>query len=158
MELPEFYKNNFLLIEAVLPIFAVLVLYCIFTSYLDQTTLNNLILNTKDKMYPQILVGAITMLGFIITGVSILISFTETPRLKLLKESKQYTTLFAIYFSTIKFLAVLAFITGIAMLISQIQVTILLFYFIILLVIIATMRIWRCIWVLEQFIEILQGS
>jgi uncharacterized membrane protein len=157
MDLPDCYKKHFLLIEAIIPVVILIGLFILFSRYLTQDQVNTLLSNTEEKIYPVISIGAITLLGFIITGVSILITFTETPSLKPLKTSKQYSTLFKIYFSAIKHLAILTFLSGIGMLITQSLISQIIFYLVILFVLISTFRIWRCLWVLEQFIEITQS-
>ena len=157
MELPDFYKKNFLLIEALIPLVITVVLYLIFSHYLTSEQIDTLLSNIQVKTYPIISVGAITLLGFIITGISILITFTESPALKPLKTSKQYSTLFKIYFSAIKNLAILTFLSLIGMLVDQNLISQIIFYLVILFVFISTLRIWRCLWVLEQFIEIVQS-
>ena len=157
MELPNFYKKHFLLIEALVPLIITIIVYLIFSHYLTQDQIDILLSNVEEKTYPIISIGAITLLGFIITGISIMITFMETPSLKPLKTSKQYSSLFKIYFSAIKHLAILTFVSGIGILINQNLISQIFFYLAILFVLTSTLRIWRCLWVLEQFIEIIQS-
>jgi len=156
MKLPDLYKKNFLEIEGIIALAVVIVLYIILLIFLTPDQFNTLVTNTQSKVYPVISIGAITLLGFIITGISILITFTEIPALKPLKTSPQYTNLFKIYFSAIKHLGVLTLVSIVGMLISYSLVSQIIFYLVILFIITSILRIWRCLWVLERFIRIIQ--
>jgi hypothetical protein len=154
MEIPLFYKRHFLVIELFLAVFATFIIFIIFSRVFTEDQIHCLILIADKQIYSIIALGAITLLGFIITGVSILITFTETEKLKLLKGSKQYKTLFDIYFSTIKFLAITTILSVMGILIQDPTKSKILFYLILLGVLISAIRIWRCVWVLEQIIGI----
>ena len=112
----------------------------------------------KENIYPLSSIGAITLLGFIITGISILIAFLEAPQMRLIKKSKQYTNLFKIYTSAIKHLGLLTIFSIIGILVDDPTISVIIFYLVIFFIITSTLRTWRCLWVLEQFIRIIQGS
>ena len=156
MELPKFYKENFLCVETLIGVLLTVALYLIFSTYLTSDQFASLLMNVQSKVYPVTSIGAITLLGFIITGISILITFTEIPSLKPLKTSRQYPTLFKIYFSAIKHLGILAFLSILGILLDQKAIALFIFYLVILFILTSTLRIWRCLWVLEQFIQIVQ--
>jgi hypothetical protein len=156
MELPKVYKEYFLHFETLISIVLTIALYVIFSKNLTPDQFTTLLTDVQSKVYPVTSIGAITLLGFIITGISILITFTETPSLKPLKTSRQYPTLFKIYFSAIRHLGVLTFLSILGILVNQKDVALLIFYLVILFIFTSTLRIWRCLWVLEQFIQIIQ--
>jgi|WetSurMetagenome_2_1015567.scaffolds.fasta_scaffold155834_2 hypothetical protein len=158
MELPDTYKKHFLAIELICALAVVIILYVLFSTNLDPDQLTNLMKNMRTSVYPLSSMGAITLLGFIITGVSILIAFLETPALRLIKNSKQYVNLFKIYFSAIKHLGFLTILSIIGILVDQPFLSLIIFYLVIFFIISSTLRTWRCLWVLEQFIEIIRSS
>src|SRR5947209_6697978 len=47
-----------------------------------------------------------TLLGFVITGVSVILALAESEKLKLLKRTSHYRTLFDVYISTARLLAI----------------------------------------------------
>lgn len=158
MELPDFYKRHFLPIEASIAVVITFTLYWIFSAKLTSDEINSLLINVQTNIYPVTSIGAITLLGFIITGISILITFTEIPALRPLKTSVQYSNLFKIYFSAIRHLGALTFLSIFGMLVNQNIISQIIFYLVILFVLTSTLRIWRCLWVLEQFIKIIQAA
>jgi hypothetical protein len=96
-----------------------------------------------------------TMLGFIITGVSIIVAFfTGTnERLEALKGNPQYGQLFNIYFSTIKYLGLATVIFIMALFIPSAWAA--LFTVVVLWAVsISIVRIGRCIWVLRKLVNI----
>jgi|SRR5208283_3110906 len=160
MDLWDSCKKYFLEIEALLAVVLVIGLFIVFFMFISQSQWSSLLINMESKVYPVTSIGAITLLGFIITGISILITFTETPALKPLKTSQQYTTLFKIYFSAIKHLGALALLSIIGMLIGQDHMIIsqIIFYLVVLFVLTSIIRTYRCLWVLQKFIEIIHGN
>jgi len=104
INIKKLYNRNFLIAEFLLSIVIALFGILLITSVLTSETILNWISLNKKDIYPLIATIAGTLLGFIITGVSIIFAFSESEKLRLLKKSKQYTTIYEIYFSTIKFL------------------------------------------------------
>jgi len=153
----KFYKKHFLLAELLLSmIFTVLVLIIIQRLWSPET-LEKWINTNKEDIYPLVATIGGTLLGFVITGVSIILAFSESEKLRLLKRSKQYKTIFTIYFSTIKYLAITTVVAIIGIVIND-NLAILIFYLLLWLVVISSLRIWRCIWILESIVEIIHKS
>lgn len=121
---------------------------------------NNFILNFINNIsnaYDLILSMSVTMLGFIITGVSILVVFLERESLALFHKSKNYSLIYQIYFSAIKYLALLTIFTLLAYGLKPFGQTIL-NYIIILCCVISIFRIYRCVWVLKKIIDVFIGE
>ena len=147
------YKRNFLSFEFLLSILYSGCIIILMNLFYDQSTILNWIKTSKSEIYPLIATIGGTLLGFVITGVSIIMAFSESEKLKPLRESKQYKTLFEVYFSTIKFLAITT-ILGIIGVIINAEYSIIIFYLTIWSVIISFFRLWRCMWILENIVEI----
>lgn len=96
-----------------------------------------------------------TLLGFVVTGVSVILALTDSPRFKLLRTSPYYKTLFDIYVNAAKFLA-LATIAAFAGVVLDREASPLpvISYLTLWLVIISSLRLFRCIWVLERLVTV----
>jgi hypothetical protein len=150
------YNKNFLQMELILSIlFAICVIYIL--NYLKSPDIIAYWLSqNKNNIYSLFASINGTMLGFVFTGMSIILVFTESEKLRRLKRSKHYKTIFIIYFSTIKYLG-LATAVPILGIIFNNEYNMYLFYLIIWSIIISVLRIWRCMWVLESLIVISQN-
>lgn len=149
------YQRHFLFYELLLSVIVIIITYFVIQHYYAIEQQIELINTFKEKIYPLIATATVTLLGFIITGVSILISFLELDKLKLLKESKHCSTLFQIYFSAIKYLAATTFLVILGIMLTTFST--ILFYLTLWGAVISILRIWRCVWVLEQLISIING-
>jgi hypothetical protein len=100
------YKNHFLTAEFLISIgIALIWIFYIRFTWSHDEILSWISSNKKDIYSLVASIGA-TLLGFVITGVSIIIAFSESEKLKLLKKSTQFKTLYDIYFNTIGYLAI----------------------------------------------------
>ncbi len=151
------YKRHFLLAELLLSLILSVLVLIIIQWFWSPDSLERWISSNKKEIYPLIATIGGTLLGFVITGVSIILAFSESEKLRLLKQSKQYTKIFAIYFSTIKYLAITTVVAIIGIVINN-NLAILIFYLLLWSIVISSLRIWRCIWVLESIVEIIQKN
>lgn len=157
INIKKLYNRNFLIAEFLLSIVITLFGILLITSVLTSETIQNWISLNKKDIYPLIATIAGTLLGFIITGVSIILAFSESEKLRLLKKSKQYTTIYEIYFSTIKFLALSTAIPIFGIIVNDKWADYVL-YILIWSIIISSLRIWRCVWALENIIKLIHKS
>ncbi len=100
-----------------------------------------------------------SLLGFVITTVSIVIGFSASERLAVVRESRHYETLWKVFMSTIKVLglATLAALGGLLFDRDNAPSRLVL-YVCGFMIIIATLRLARCVWVLENVIELVTKS
>jgi len=108
----------------------------------------------------EVLYGALTtlfgtLLGFIITAVSVVLGFAVSEKLAFVRESRHYKDLWAVFKSTIR---ILALATGFA-LIGLIfdkdnQPMNFLLYCNVFWILLSVFRLGRCIWVLENIISL----
>ena len=144
-----YYKRHFLGIELGISVFITLIIVWLL-SFID---LNTWLIINKTIIYSLIATISTTLLGFVITGISVLIAFSESEKLKLLRESAQFENLFKIYFSAIKYLAIAALISIFGIIFNDICPKYI-FYALIWAIIISSFRIYRCLWVLENIVKI----
>lgn len=153
----KFYKRHFLLAELLLSIIFTILVLIIIQQLWSPEALEKWINTNKEDIYPLVATIGGTLLGFVITGVSIILAFSESEKLRLLKRSKQYKTIFTIYFSAIKYLAITTVVAVIGIAIND-NLAILMFYLLLWSVVISSLRIWRCIWILESIVKIISKS
>jgi len=157
------YKKHFLEWEFFVSLFVAIVVIMYINALCSSRDVEDWIIANKKSVYPLIATISGTLLGFVITGVSIIIAFSESEKLKLLKKSKQYKTIFEVYFSTIKFLALTTVMAVIGLILddsrampfTNLDYNIGVSYIIFWLVIISSFRIYRCLWILENIVEIM---
>ena len=150
------YKRHFLLAELIISIIFTIGIMVLVHFLWSHELLKSWIITNRNTIYPLIATIGGTLLGFVITGVSIILAFSESEKLRLLKRSKQYKTIFTIYFSTIKYLAITTIIAIIGLVVND-DFSVVIFYLLLWSVTISALRIWRCLWVLQSIVEIIHN-
>lgn len=152
------YEKYMLIADIAIPsIIGILIIYAGISTNLFIPTDNDFLTLLICTIFPTIATIGVTLLGFIITGVSVLISFTESGKLLLLKRSPHYRTLFNVYFYAIKFLALLS-VVALCGIFAPKTFVIDFFYVLIVLVMISIWQTYRCVWALERIISLSQTS
>jgi len=96
-----------------------------------------------------------SLLGFVITAISIITALGDSPKLAILKQSEHYPTLWKIFMSSARHLGLATLIMLVALIADQnpsspAWLLTAVFYSIV----ISTIRIARCVWALENVIEL----
>ena len=151
------YKRHFLLAELIISIIFTIGIMVLVHFLWSHELLKSWIITNRNTIYPLIATIGGTLLGFVITGVSIILAFSESEKLRLLKRSKQYKTIFTIYFSTIKYLAITTIIAIIGLVVND-DFSVVIFYLLLWSVTISALRIWRWLWVLQSIVEIIHKN
>lgn len=109
----------------------------------------------RAPFYSAVAAVAGTLLGFSLTGVSILLTLTGVEEAALLRRSEHYPKIYSVYTSSIAFLAI-STLAGIAGIVFDKDAfpNLGVFYFVLWSFIISSLRVWRCLWVLENIIAI----
>lgn len=97
-----------------------------------------------------------TLLGFVITAVSIVLGYANDEKLAFIRQTTHYGDLWKVYKSAMRSLA-LATLTGFAgiILINDDSITSMLIYLNVFAVSLATLRLGRSIWALENIIGLI---
>ncbi len=141
----SFYKRHFLGVELMISLlFGLVFLYFCMTTQV----LTDMITKSRNDLFPLLAGAAAGFLGFLITGVSILMFFLNEKKLEELKDSPHVKTIFQIYFSAIKALSILVLIAFIGIFSTPVDWLIYGTCGTFLLVSIA--RIIRCVWIVEE--------
>lgn len=110
---------------------------------------------SKSQVYGVIATTAGSLLGFVVVAVSIVAGYSSTARMRVVRESEHYSTLWDVFMSAIKALG-LATASGFVGLVldqsgrSAPWILILTVF----AVSFAVLRIWRSVWVLERVIHV----
>jgi len=152
-----FYRRHFMDVELIIVIIiAILVLYLL-PSVLAPVTIDQWIVSIKTNLYPVIATISGALLGFVITGVSVIIAFSESKKLRLLKKAKNTSkSLFHVYFRTIYYLAATTIISILGIIISQHSA--IWFYLLVILSFMSLQGLYRCVWILENLVQIIHKT
>ncbi|MBB6497789.1 hypothetical protein [Methanococcus maripaludis] len=174
----EFYQLHFMAFDLLTSIL-VFILLILFMISPDKTLLNWLF-ETKCGYYSFITTISVTLLGFIITGISILIIFLSEKRFKPIRQNSLHEKIYAVYFRTILYLSILTVLAIVGYLVNFPSLTgidlnnifsiagalkigntaylilfnVLIFYSVVLLSILASFGLYRCMWILKRVIKI----
>ena len=100
--------------------------------------------------------ASLSLFGFLITGISILIVFLSDNRLSRLQATSHPKTIMMIYFSAIRWMAVLAIVAIVGM--SPVCLHVAYSYILITLTVINIARVARCVWIIEKLAAILYSN
>jgi hypothetical protein len=110
---------------------------------------------TRQGIYGALASIAGSLLGFSITTVSIVMVFIQAPQLQILRESRHHQTLYDVFFSTIKYLALAVALPILALLLDRDRAPFIgACYAVLAITTVATMRLYRSMWALEKVIRL----
>lgn len=141
----HFLRNDFIVVAL---LFAVLLLVL----HSLKISLHDLVQNKSD-FYSALLTISSGLFVFLITSITILISFLDNEKLKILKDSPQPQNMLDTFFSGIK----ISGVESIILLFTHINIlhTKTLFYIVIFVFILMTARVIRIVWILYNLSSIL---
>lgn len=123
--------------------------------YCISAEVSALLLGNRAAFYGTLASIAGSLLGFVITAVSILLAFDSAPSLKLLRDSEHYGMLWSTYKSGIRAMAVATVVSVAALVLdrddSPSRASL---YLVVAAVSFAVVRLARCLWILEKVIDI----
>ena len=149
------YSQNFLLYESAMSLVLVTcaVLFTEFVWGRDQ--LRELLDGRRELWYSTVSSIAGSLLGFVITGLSVLFALTQSDQYTLLRRSPYYRQIYTIYLNTVLFLGMVTLI-GLAGLFAERgqQALAWIPYLLGWTMVVSIFRVWRCTWVLWRIIQI----
>ncbi|EIM05216.1 hypothetical protein A1A1_17335 [Planococcus antarcticus DSM 14505] len=151
--LKRIYRVHFLGIELILSFIAIAAILISINQFFSFEDFQGSLDTIRSGLYGTLAAISGAMLGFVITGLSILLTTNSTVQMEKLKKSKHYITVFKIFFSTSKYLGILLILSLVSLVFDKDVSPILILSFMTLwAVIIVTFRLLRCIWVLEKIV------
>jgi|GEM_PF-1837703 len=167
----KIYNKHFLTADLLVAIAIAIVAILFLRQQFSYDEIDTTISTNKTVIYPVIASIGGTLIGFVITGISIIIAFSESgsEKFKLLKNSAHYKDVYDVYFSSIRSLAITVIISIIGIFLSgnwQTPINIssylivksydsLVLYIAIIASTISLFRIYRCVWALEKIVNLL---
>lgn len=153
--LKNWRKKHLLFADAVLALMGLAAVVCgvvYFNSTADALALLD---GSRSASYATLAAVAGSLLGFILTAVSIIAAFGQTPRFDTIRNSPVYQDIFDVYIHTTHLLAVTTVWAMVALVLDTDEtrywaVSLVSFA----LVALSVVRVWRCIWALEKFVKI----
>lgn len=96
-----------------------------------------------------------SLLGFVITAVSIVLGFSASEKLTVVRESRHYPTLWQVYIAAIRALAFSTIVCIVALVMDRDkQIIHWVMYLAAFACILAAARVARCVWILENIIKL----
>lgn len=150
----KFYEKNFTWLNALAGIVTALVIFLL-DHFLCPNILADFLKEHHRNFYGVLASVYGALLGFTITTVSLLLSFSKSPSLALIRKSTHYNTIWSIFKGTMRWLG-LGTILSIILLFpnGDNQFVLWLSYFSAGLLVYVTLLIERCIWVLGNIIDL----
>jgi hypothetical protein len=156
IRLPFFWKRHFLVVEFALAI-ALTIGFGVWYFGFDGAAATNAILKgNRATLYGTMASIFGSLLGFAITATSIVLGFSGSERLGVVRESKQYPVLWKTFSATIRALALGTIVGLLCLLVDRDSAPVRwLMVPLIFSVLLSVFRVARTIWVLEHIISLL---
>lgn len=159
MSIHKYYGEHFLRFELIISVLlaGIIILFFEVISPIEKVALIDWVNNNHQTVFPLLATISATLLGFIITGISVIIAFfqTDSKKMKKIEERPEVMRqIFDTYFSSIVYLALTVILCVIILTVND-GLRIVLTYAIIWAVIISSFRIWRSVWALKNIVEII---
>ena len=155
MNLKTRWEANFLLFELVVS--GVLFLAFVGWSELinNRQMLSSISVDSREALYGTFASLFGSLLGFSITAVSIVLGYSTNDKLGIVRQSKRYGDLWNVFKSAIRVLALATAFSLVGLVFDKnIPPSYLLLYLNIFSAILASFRVARCVWVMENIILI----
>src|SRR5262245_10708084 len=104
----DFYNRHFLVIELALAAIVATAFYACIQIFWSNDGLVLFLSGSRQAVYTGIASLTGSLLGFVIASVPIVLGFSQSPRLKAVRESPHYAEVFRIFFQAIYWLSLAA--------------------------------------------------
>lgn len=152
--LPRWWGTHFLEAEFGLALL-VTAIFVIWVEFIFGHPASEILFADRGEIYSTSAAIFGSLLGFIITAVSIVLGYISSERLRVVRDSVHYPTMWRVFTSAIKVLAVATVSALIGLLFDRNSAPIyVVFYFNVFAATLASLRLARCVWVLENIIQI----
>jgi FtsH-binding integral membrane protein len=122
-------------------------------------SVNTILFGNRSAVYGALATIFGSLLGFVIASISIIMSLPDSPRLDVVRNSKHYPDLWQIFTSATKSLAVATGAALIGLVFDRDAEPIrFVLYLCVWTTVLATLRVYRCIWALERLVGVLVAS
>jgi hypothetical protein len=152
----QFYGRHFLWIELGLAVVLAALASIWIEKWGAMKTVDDTLNGNRAAIYTALASIFGSLLGFVITAASIIIGFSSSDRLAVVRQSRHYPMLWRVFVSSIRALALATLVSLVALVLDRDQaVHHLVLYFVIYATLLAVLRLARCVWVLENIIALI---
>lgn len=152
---PAWWRTHFLWAEFGLSVLVGLVFCGWATGYGGVDTLQTVLAGNRGAIYGALASVFGSLLGFAITAVSIVIGFASHDRLALIRQSPHYPTIWKVFFAAIRALGFATLVAMTSLILDRDNAPRYVLLFVMFFATaLATLRVARCAWVLENVIEL----
>jgi hypothetical protein len=149
-KIKAFFKKHFIVRDTIF----VILLCCTFNivfKRISKWELANLLLENAETIFPIFFNAGITLVGCLLTGISVLVAFLDKSQLERFKTADLFNDIFGIFFNALLFCGIFTILGLWGLIAPGLLVSRLASITIILII----ARIWRCIWIFKNLIEII---
>lgn len=151
----RFYNLHFLGLELIISIFLSIFFAIWVTWFGGSTIVDKTLSGNRSAVYGALASILGSLLGFVITALSIIIGYATNEKLEFLRKSKHYTTLWNVLISTIKALSIATAMMIIGLVFDRDNSPQHFILFVsVFTLLLSLFRLKRCMWVLENVIFI----
>lgn len=152
---PGFWQRRFLFYEGLLVAALGAVSIAYGYRYGGNHVIDVLLGDTRGMLYGSLAAIFASLFGFVIAATSIILGLSNSPRLAVVRESDSYGDLWKLLFSAIRWTGVAALVAlGALILDTQDSPTFWVAHAALVVTAMAVVRLWRCVWVLEETIKL----
>ena len=153
MRLPSIWRRHFLGLELGLAVLATAVFFIWACYFGGASSVEGLLYSNRTSLYRTMATAAISLLGFSLAVISIVVGFSSYERLAVIRTSKHYATLWKVFFHTVDSLALLSVTALVCLVFDKDKAPVLWLQTLFLLfVLLSVLRVARSIWVLKQIV------
>ena len=152
---PQWWRTHFLIVELALAILLALAFFWWSHWHKGWAIIDATLDGNRAAVYGAMASIFGSLLGFVITAVSIVLGFSTFDRLAIVRTSEHYSDLWRIFTASIRCLALATIISLLGLIYDRDKAPChTLMYLTVYAVVLATFRLGRCIWILEQIISL----
>jgi hypothetical protein len=152
------WETHFLFCDLILVVFVTLVFVSCVELFGLKEVINDVLNGNRSNIYAALVSIFGSLFGFVMTTMSIITTWTGRDKMEELRRKSLYPQLWLTFHSTIIFIALATLVSIIALIFDRDgSPKSWIWHFLLFLVLISCMRIYRCVWILEQLIEMIAG-
>lgn len=156
---PNWWRQRFLVVEFWIAVFVAAALLAWWKYGAAISVLMDIVKNNRSSIYGTLASLSGSLLGFVIATQSIVLGFSGSERLEILRNSKYYEQLWKVFTSSIRVLGSTTFLWLVALFFDrETSPRPLLLIFCLSVTFLALLRLTRCVWVLERIVEALTAK
>ena len=154
--LPRWWRAHFLPIEMVVAVIGTLALVGWAECLSGIIEIDRVLSENRGALYGTVASIFGSLLGFTITATSIVLGFSSSERLRIVRESKHYPTLWKVFGATIRALGLATIVSLVALIFDRDAApNHYISYFLVFAFLLSCFRISRTVWLLEKIVGLI---